>query len=153
MRHAGEVMVRVLPGIWLGLVIAISFIETPLKFRAPEITLVRGLGIGRIVFHALNGVELVIGAILLVALFALGANVGSLARWAIVLACVALLVQVVAVRPALDRRLDARVAGEQVSPSAHHLVYIGLEVAKVGALATASVALAAAASRATQGHQ
>ncbi|MCB0877474.1 MAG: hypothetical protein KDC46_00635 [Thermoleophilia bacterium] len=151
MRHAGAVFVGALPGIWLGLVVAISFIETPLKFRAPGITLERGLGIGRIVFHALNSVELALGAILLVALFALGTDVGSLARWAIVFACAALLVQMIALRPVLDRRLDARVAGEQVESSAHHVIYIGLEVAKAGALATATIALAAAAARASEG--
>ncbi len=151
MRTASEVIVRLVPGLWLGLVVGISFIETPLKFRAPEITLERGLGIGRIVFHALNGVELVIGGLLLLALFLGSVDVGALARWAIVLACVALLVQVLVLRPTLDRRLDARVAGEVVQPSAHHVVYIGLEVAKVGALATTAIALAAAASRSTTG--
>jgi hypothetical protein len=38
--------------IWLGMVLAISFMETPLKFRAPRITLQLGLGIGRLVFTA-----------------------------------------------------------------------------------------------------
>jgi hypothetical protein len=134
-----------LPGIWLGLIVAISFIETPLKFHAPEITLERGLGIGRIVFHALNVVELVLGALLLIALFALSVDVSAVAKWAVVFSCAALLVQVVALRPVLDRRLDARIAGAQVEASAHHLVYIGLEVAKVVALATATIALATAA--------
>lgn len=46
------------PFIWLGMVPAISFLETPLKFRAPGITVPLGLGIGRLVFRALNGVEL-----------------------------------------------------------------------------------------------
>ncbi|MEM0967027.1 MAG: hypothetical protein AAGJ81_12845 [Verrucomicrobiota bacterium] len=42
------------PGVWLGLVIGISFLEAPLKFQAPGITLELGLGIGRLVFGALN---------------------------------------------------------------------------------------------------
>jgi len=32
---------------WLGMVLAISFLEAPLKFRAPDVTLRIGLGIGR----------------------------------------------------------------------------------------------------------
>jgi hypothetical protein len=40
--------------VWLGMVLAISFLEAPLKFRAPDVTLRIGLGIGRIVFRALN---------------------------------------------------------------------------------------------------
>jgi hypothetical protein len=31
---------------WLGMVLAISFLETPVKFRAPGITIPLGLGIG-----------------------------------------------------------------------------------------------------------
>ena len=40
--------------VWLGMVLAISFIEAPLKFRAPGVTLPIGLGIGRLVFRALT---------------------------------------------------------------------------------------------------
>ena len=45
---------------WLGMVIAISFIEAPLKFRAPGVTLPIGLGIGRLVFRALNTTEAIL---------------------------------------------------------------------------------------------
>ena len=51
--------------VWLGMVLAISFIEAPLKFRAPGVTLEVGLGIGRLVFRALNTVEVIIAVILL----------------------------------------------------------------------------------------
>jgi hypothetical protein len=33
--------------VWLGMVLAISFLEAPLKFRAPGVTLPIGLAIGR----------------------------------------------------------------------------------------------------------
>jgi hypothetical protein len=49
--------------VWLGMVVAISFIETPLKFRAPGVTLQIGLGIGRLVFRALNVCELALAAV------------------------------------------------------------------------------------------
>src|SRR6185312_13635265 len=42
--------------LWLGMVLAISFLEAPLKFRAPGVDLRTGLAIGRIVFRALNGI-------------------------------------------------------------------------------------------------
>ena len=38
---------------WFGLVLGISFLEAPLKFRAPGVTTQLGLGIGRVVFAAL----------------------------------------------------------------------------------------------------
>ncbi|TCC07173.1 hypothetical protein [Kribbella soli] len=44
--------------IWLGMVLAISFLETPLKFRAPGVDIPIGLGIGRIVFRTLNRIEI-----------------------------------------------------------------------------------------------
>jgi uncharacterized membrane protein (DUF485 family) len=45
--------------LWIGFVCAISFMEAWLKFRAPGITVPLGLGIGRLIFNALNKVELV----------------------------------------------------------------------------------------------
>jgi hypothetical protein len=32
--------------VWLGMVLAISFLEAPRKFRAPNVTLQIGLGVG-----------------------------------------------------------------------------------------------------------
>lgn len=46
-----------LPFVWFGMVSAISFLETPLKFRAPGMTHALGVGIGRLVFKVLNLVE------------------------------------------------------------------------------------------------
>ena len=54
--------------VWLGMVLAISFLEAPLKFRAPGVTLQIGLGIGRLVFRALNSVEVLLAVGILIAL-------------------------------------------------------------------------------------
>ena len=53
----GTAVAVALTFLWLGMVLAISFVEAPLKFRAPGVTLPIGLGIGRLVFRALNAVE------------------------------------------------------------------------------------------------
>lgn len=53
------------PFVWLGMVLALSFLEAPLKFHTPEVTLRIGLGIG-LVFGALNTVEAVLAATLMV---------------------------------------------------------------------------------------
>jgi hypothetical protein len=45
--------------VWLGMVLAISFLEAPLKFRAEGLDLRVGLAIGRIVFRGLNVVEII----------------------------------------------------------------------------------------------
>src|SRR5699024_12458385 len=47
-------MMLIIPDMWIGLIIGISFIAAPLKFTAPGITIPLGLGIGRRVFLAMN---------------------------------------------------------------------------------------------------
>jgi hypothetical protein len=61
--------------VWLGMVLAISFLEAPLKFRAPNVTLAIGLGIGRVVFRALNAVEVVFAIVIVAAIIARPASV------------------------------------------------------------------------------
>ena len=130
--------------VWLGLVLGISFLEAPLKFRAPGVTLPIGLGIGRLVFRALNGVEAVL-AVAVGLLLLLGAPpAGGVAAYVVVVT--ALAVQLVAVRPALTRRSDAVLAGaagEDAPRSRAHLGYVALELVKVVALVVAGVALLA----------
>lgn len=128
---------------WLGMVLAISFLEAPLKFRAPGITIPLGLGIGRLVFRALNRVELVLLALTLVGVARdpRPALIGAGAALALLVA-----VQLGAVRPALNRRSDRVLAGEELPRSRGHLVYVALEVAKVALLiAIGAAALAVAA--------
>ena len=130
--------------VWLGMVLAISFLEAPLKFRAPGVTLQIGLGIGRVVFRALNVCEVLLAVTVVVAVWAGGA--GTLGVAAVAVAVVMLTVQIVAVRPALTRRSDQVLAGAEGPRSHAHVVYVGLEVVKVIALVTAGFALAASAS-------
>jgi hypothetical protein len=127
--------------VWLGMVLAISFIEAPLKFRAPGVTLQIGLGIGRLVFRALNACELALGAAV-VASFAVKpppTGIGVAAG----IAVVALLSQVLIVRPRLARRSDAVLAGDDAPRSRAHWAYIGLEIPKVIALLIAGMLLLA----------
>ncbi len=78
--------------VWLGMVLAISFLEAPLKFRAPNVTLQIGLGIGRLVFRALNAVEVAFAIVILLTLIV---NPPSLAATAaLAVACVVLAVQI-----------------------------------------------------------
>jgi hypothetical protein len=117
------------PFIWLGMALAISFLETPLRFRAPGLTVPLGLGIGRLVFRALNAVELALAVVLTAAMLADHAGVSGRvapgALWAVLVGQVAVL------RPRLDRRARRILTG-QITPRSHlHLAYIALEAAKV----------------------
>jgi hypothetical protein len=128
--------------VWLGMVLAISFIEAPLKFRAPGVTLQIGLGIGRLVFRALNACELALAAAVVVC-FVITPPAPGIAVAATV-AVVTLIAQVVAVRPRLTRRSDAVLAGGEGPRSHAHWVYVGLEIVKMVALLIAGVWLLAA---------
>lgn len=127
--------------VWLGMVLAISFIEAPLKFRAPGVTLQIGLGIGRLVFRALNICELALAA-LVVGSFVVQPP-QTTAVIAAGVAVVALLAQVLAVRPSLTRRSDAVLHGDDAPRSRAHWVYVALEVVKVIALLIAGILLLA----------
>jgi hypothetical protein len=127
--------------IWLGMVLAISFLEAPLKFRAPGVTLGIGLGIGRLVFRALNSVEIVLAVAVLVALVLGRTSVTAVVLFGI--AVLALVVQLVGVRPRLTRRSDAVLAGHEGPRSRVHYVYVALEIVKVIALAAFGVLLLA----------
>ncbi|SCX27252.1 hypothetical protein [Mycolicibacterium fluoranthenivorans] len=125
--------------VWLGMVLAISFVEAPLKFRAPGVTLAIGLGIGRLVFRALNAAESVLGLVVIAALALSHPPVAAVVATAT--AAGALVVQLIAVRPPLTRRSDAVLAGAEVPRSRAHHAYVGLEVIKVLGLIVAGVAL------------
>ncbi|CAJ1498276.1 hypothetical protein [[Mycobacterium] burgundiense] len=128
---------------WLGMVAAISFLEAPLKFRAPGVTLPIGLGIGRLVFRALNACEMVLAVLVVVALVLGSPSVTTAVAAGV--AIVALLIQVLAVRPRLTRRSNAVLAGaaESEQRSRVHFVYLGLELIKVLGLIVAGVLLLA----------
>ncbi|MFI1164595.1 hypothetical protein ACH4UM_13440 [Streptomyces sp. NPDC020801] len=125
--------------VWLGMVLAISFLEAPLKFRAPGVTVPVGLGIGRLVFRALNLVETALAAVLIVAVAAGGAPTRITALTAAV--AVLLLAQLAFVRPRLNRRSDRVLAGEDLPRSRGHLAYVALEIAKVAVLIALGISL------------
>jgi hypothetical protein len=125
--------------VWLGMVLAVSFLEAPLKFRAPNVTLQIGLGIGRLVFRALNTVEVGFAIVILATVVA-GPTPARIAV-AFFVAFAALAIQLVAVRPRLTRRSDNVLAGSDGPHSRGHYAYIGLEVVKVVGLVVAGILL------------
>ncbi|PSR67851.1 hypothetical protein C8258_13365 [Nocardia sp. MDA0666] len=140
MTSVAQHLLWFLPMLWLGMVLAISFLEAPLKFRAPGVTLALGLGIGRMVFKALNITEAVLAVLLLISAAVVGPGA---ATWGwLIGAVVVLAIQVVAVRPPLTRRSNRVLAGADGPRSTAHYWYIGLELLKVVGLI--GLALAAA---------
>jgi hypothetical protein len=139
--NGAESAAAALTFLWLGMVLAISFLEAPLKFRAPGVTLEVGLGIGRLVFRALNSAEAVFAALIVIMMITGGPPASFLVPSAV--AVTVLVVQLVAVRPRLTRRSDAVLAGADAPRSRSHHAYIALEVVKVLALLTAGISVLA----------
>lgn len=125
--------------VWLGMVVAISFGEAPLKFRAPEVTPRIGLGIGRLVFRAFNTAEALLATAAVITMIVGAPPAAILVPTGIAVGV--LIVQLVAVRPRLTRCSDAVLAGSDAPRSHSHHVYIGLEIVKVLALLAGGIAM------------
>jgi hypothetical protein len=139
-RVTGANVVQIaVPFIWLGMVLAISFLETPLKFRAPGVTVPLGLGIGRLVFRALAVVELSLAGVLTAALV-LGGRTTAVIILASLLWAV-LVVQVAVLLPRLDRRARFILSGGNPPRSRLHLAYVALDGIKVVLLPVLGVVL------------
>lgn len=117
------------PILWFGLVAAIGFIEAPLKFLAPGITIPLGLGIGRLVFFALNIAEgLLLVAMLLLAFWPKAMRVSSSRLRVMLSLAVVFVLKVAVVRPPLNARTDQVLAGAEPGGSPWHYIYIAADV-------------------------
>jgi hypothetical protein len=98
-----------------------------------------GSGFGRLVFRALNAVEVVFAVVIVVTTVAGSLPAGATTAFAVALAALAL--QLVAVRSWLNRRSDKVLAGLDAPRSRGHYAYIGLELIKVLTLAAGGILL------------
>lgn len=120
--------------LWIGFVGAISFMEAWLKFRAPGITIPLGLGIGRLVFNALNKVEWVMAVIIAVPFLLGKAHLLKNEMYLFLIPLVMLALQTVWLLPALDARAELHLQGAEVPASKLHFVYVAAEMIKVAGL-------------------
>lgn len=118
-----------IPFIWFGLLGGISFLEAPLKFQAPNITLALGLGIGRLVFFTLNKIEIVL-AILMVILFFKSRSKNIFAIYTFAVIAILLLLETVWLLPVLDARAEAVIQGTAAPFSYTHFFYIAFDALK-----------------------
>ena len=119
--------------IWLGMVLGISFLETPVKFMAPSVTLEIGLDIGRYVFGAFNKVECAFALAMAILLIIIRKK--DLSMIPLGLAWLSLALQTVWLLPVLDARVEVIIQGQTPAPSMLHTIYVVLEVLKALALA------------------
>lgn len=115
---------------WAGAVFAISFLEAWLKFRAPGVTLPIGLGIGRIVFAALNKVEWLLGFTIIACVIVQGI-IKHKARAIISIIIALLLLQTFWLLPQLDARAELHISGQHIPPSNLHIIFVIAEALKI----------------------
>jgi hypothetical protein len=153
--RGGTTVVLVAATLWLGMLIGVSFIATPVKFTAPTLSLSVALDVGRVTFGLFAKVEWLAAAALLVAvLFARPSPV--------LLALTLALAAIVAVEgawplPVLTARIEAVIDGAPMAPSNHHILYVALEAAKalclIAVLAIAAFRIARPASHSSSNQQ
>lgn len=119
-----------IPFIWFALVLGLAFIEAPLKFQAPGITLPLGLGIGRLVFSVLNKIEIALAGMMLISLLFERPKRG----WGIYLfgiAAAILVLETAWLLPLLDARAEQVISGSAQPYSYTHVVYIAFDAVKM----------------------
>jgi hypothetical protein len=119
--------------LWLGLLIGVAFLATPVKFMAPSLSLPVALDVGRYTFYVFNKVEWVLAAVLIVA------PLGGGTAWPRLLAIAAgllVIVETVWMLPLLDHRVGLIISGQTPPTADLHGLYIAMEVAKVLVLAS-----------------
>lgn len=126
--------------IWLGFVSAISFMEAPLKFRAPGVDLKQTLSIGRVIFHALNRMEWISAILSWLILLRLRIVRTRSSGWLLALITIILLVQTFVLLPVLDAHAILVIRGEVATPTWHHGAYIVADIFKALLLAMLSSA-------------
>ncbi|MET4003351.1 MULTISPECIES: hypothetical protein [Arthrobacter] len=145
------VVLVIVPFVWFGMIFAISFIETPLKFKAPGMTHALGVGIGRLVFKVLNLVEALL-AVAMVGAWTQRQDLVTLPIGIILaLPLIALALQALVLRPAMSARTKAlsdtaltHSGGTAVKAKVAtitHITYIASELLKAIALPLAGVLL------------
>lgn len=122
----------VLPTLWAGLLIGVSFIATPAKFEARSLALPVALDVGRTTFAIWNNIEWLLLAITGPIMIFLSHDIFSIA--AIGAVDILLLVQSMSLLPALNTRTSTIIAGRRLPPSSDHFLYVAFDALKLGIL-------------------
>lgn len=125
-------MIRLIAYMWLGMVLGVSFLATPIKFTAKSLTMPVALDVGRATFHAFGKVEWLLSIAMIVGAIRIGQGDGLDAIDYTLIAAVLIIVaaQQLWLIPRLDLRVAAIIAGETLPPSPLHKIYAGSEFGK-----------------------
>ena len=127
-------MMQFLAYVWCGLVLGVSFLATPIKFRAKSLTRPVALDVGRTTFHAFGKLEWLLSVVLVVVTVLNRSALEPVDWFLIGLVLVIVFGQTLWLIPRLDVRVQAIIDGEELPRSHLHSVYAGAEFAKAIAL-------------------
>lgn len=125
--------------IWLGMLLGVSFIATPVKFQAPSLSLPVALEIGRATFSLFSRIEWGVAILLLLSISACRHKTLSAALGTGLVAI--LIVQSFWLLPILDARIEAIISEMPIPDDWHHVLYIGIEITKTAILVWLSIHL------------
>ncbi|RXM41275.1 hypothetical protein BOQ62_01730 [Chryseobacterium sp. CH21] len=120
-----------------GMLITISFLETPLKFQVPGITLPTALGLGKLMFGLSSKIQWGFLIAILVLMLISRRNYKKVDFIILVILFLLLALEQFWLLPVLDSRVDLLSAGKALSPTPLHDYFIYTETAKAFLLITA----------------
>jgi hypothetical protein len=132
-RSALQFIACALPLLWIGLVLGVSFLATPAKFRAENLDGALALSISMITFAWLHAAETALAIAVVLTLFILKAG---WTRWALLaVAALALVLEVDWVLPAFEGR-TGYFSLPLITSRQLHIAFAALEGLKILSLAT-----------------
>ncbi len=123
--------------VWLGVILGVSFLATPVKFMAPSLDLPTALEVGRVTFRMLANVEWIFAVLLLLSAFWTRTRV----PWSIFVVLGIVALETLWLLPTLGARTDAIRAGTMPPPSYLHDLFIVGELLECAALVHAAWAM------------
>lgn len=124
-------LILVIVFIWIGFVSAISFMEAWLKFQAPGITTTLGVGIGKLVYNAMNKMECLFALVIIAYALLMKERNFSKVYVLFLIPGILLMVQTIFLLPDLNHQAQILIEGRTPPPSNFHFYYVVTEIVKV----------------------
>lgn len=118
--------------LWLGLLLGVSFLATPVKFMADSLSMSVALDVGRHTFAVFSYVEIAVAIIMFASVAAVRAGRAVILAAAALGVLVAL--QALWLLPVMDARVDIIIQGGTPESARLHEIYIAFELLKAGVL-------------------
>ena len=117
--------------LWIGILISISFIETPLKFQVTGMTLPIALELGKITFGISTIIQFVLLGIILLLLFINRKEINYPMKICVIILTIILCLEKFWMLPVLDARADILMTGKGLPPTPLHDYFIYAESLKL----------------------